>query len=144
MKVKITGCSNVDLWYSNRKGEEFEVEQDPHNDDWWNCLPEDDPIKKSDCEVITTGRKLPNNERLEEILPEDNTPDYYDNTKGSVFKIARDRNWNGYTIDIVRRLERAELKGEFFSDIDKAIVSLELYKKEIGYLFKDQYEKLNK
>ena len=58
------------------------------------------------------------------------TPDHYDNSTGTLYKVAEERGWNSYVFDAVKRLERAEKKGEFESDIDKTIVVLELYKKE--------------
>ena len=57
------------------------------------------------------------------------TPDYYNNSKGSLYKVATERGWNAYLFDIVKRLERAEKKGEFNSDIDKTINLLKMYKK---------------
>lgn len=59
-----------------------------------------------------------------------NTPKHYDNTKGTLYKVADERGWNSYVFDAVKRLERAEKKGEFDSDIDKTINLLLLYKKE--------------
>ena len=72
------------------------------------------------------------------------TPKYYDNSKGTIYKIAQDRNWNAYVFEAVKRLDRAEKKGEFISDIDKTIKVLELYKLEQGHKFQNQIEQLNK
>ena len=72
------------------------------------------------------------------------TPKYYDNSKGTIYKIAQDRNWNAYVFEAVKRLDRAEKKGEFISDIDKTIKVLELYKQEQGHKFQNQIEPLNK
>ena len=72
------------------------------------------------------------------------TPSYYDNSKGTIYKIAQDRNWNAYVFEAVKRLDRAEKKGEFISDIDKTIKVLELYKLEQGHKFQNQIEQLNK
>lgn len=72
------------------------------------------------------------NKRLVEkaIESEIKTPKHYDNAKGTLYKVAEERNWNSYVFDAVKRLERAEKKGEFNSDIDKSIAVLQLYKKE--------------
>ena len=59
-----------------------------------------------------------------------NTPNYYDNTKGSLYKVAQERGWNSYLFDIVKRLERAEKKGEFDKDLDKTINLIKLYRNE--------------
>lgn len=57
-------------------------------------------------------------------------PKHYDNSKGTLYKIATERGWNAYLFDIVKRLERAEKKGQFDEDLDKSIYVIELYKKE--------------
>ena len=59
-----------------------------------------------------------------------NTPNYYDNTNGSLYKVADERGWNSYLFDIVKRLERAEKKGEFDKDLDKTINLIKLYRNE--------------
>ena len=69
---------------------------------------------------------------------------HYDNTNGSLYKIAKERNWNAYVFDIVKRLDRAEKKGEFISDIEKSIKVLELYLNEQKHRFEGQVEPLNK
>ena len=70
--------------------------------------------------------------------------EHYDNTNGSLYKIAKERNWNAYVFDIVKRLDRAEKKGEFISDIEKSIKVLELYLNEQKHRFEGQVEQLNK
>lgn len=60
------------------------------------------------------------------------TPEHYDNSKGTLYQVAKERGWNPYLFDIVKRLERAERKGEFESDCDKSIAVIQLYKKEQG------------
>ena len=72
-----------------------------------------------------------------------NTPSYYDNTHGTIYKVGGQRKWNHYLFDVVKRLERAEKKGEFMSDLDKAIKAIELYRSEAEEHFKTQYEKPN-
>lgn len=58
------------------------------------------------------------------------TPKHYDNSKGTLYKVAQERGWNPYLFDIVKRLERAEKKGEFDSDLDKSINVIKLWKNE--------------
>ena len=70
-------------------------------------------------------------------------PKHYDNSKGTLYKVAEERGWNSYITDVIKRLERAEKKGEFISDIDKSIHVLQLYKQEQGHKFEGQIEKLN-
>jgi hypothetical protein len=57
-------------------------------------------------------------------------PKHYDNSKGTLYKVASERNWNPYLFDIVKRLERAEKKGEFKADLEKSILVINLWLKE--------------
>jgi len=59
-----------------------------------------------------------------------NTPKHYDNTNGSLYKVAQERGWNSYLFDIVKRLERAEKKGEFKQDLEKSINVIKLWQNE--------------
>ena len=65
-----------------------------------------------------------------EYKDELNTPKHYDNTNGSLYKVATERGWNSYLFDIVKRLERAEKKGEFDKDLEKTINLIKLYRNE--------------
>ena len=58
------------------------------------------------------------------------TPKHYDNSKGTLYKVATERNWNPYLFDVVKRLERAEKKGEFKSDLEKSINVIKLWLQE--------------
>jgi hypothetical protein len=57
-------------------------------------------------------------------------PKHYYNSKGTLYKVAQERGWNPYLFDIVKRLERAEKKGEFKTDLEKSILVIELWLKE--------------
>lgn len=96
--------------------------------------------------VDNFGNKLWFNKENEyfEMKEEINTPSHYDNSKGTLYKVATERGWNAYLFEVVKRIERAEKKGEFISDIKKSIHVLELYLKEQGEKFKGQIEPLNK
>lgn len=65
-----------------------------------------------------------------EIENQLNTPNHYDNTKGTLYKVATERGWNSYLFDIVKRLERAEKKGEFKQDLEKSINVIKLWQNE--------------
>lgn len=100
-------------------------------------------------EILSTSTNNPPINKFLDELDKDTkevpgTPSYYDNSKGTIYKIAQDRNWNAYVFEAVKRLDRAEKKGEFISDIDKTIKVLELYKLEQGHKFQNQIEQLNK
>ena len=69
-------------------------------------------------------------EILEEFKTDLNTPKHYDNTNGTLYKVATERGWNSYLFDIVKRLERAEKKGEFAQDLEKSINVIKLWKNE--------------
>jgi hypothetical protein len=58
------------------------------------------------------------------------TPEHYNNKNGTLYKVAAERNWNPYLFDIVKRLERADKKGEFESDLNKSIAVIQLWLKE--------------
>ena len=60
------------------------------------------------------------------------TPKHYDNSKGTLYKVAIERNWNPYLFDVVKRLERAEKKGEFKTDLEKSINVIKLWLQEYG------------
>tara|TARA_R110000824_G_C15114764_1_gene667454 strand:+ start:51 stop:248 length:198 start_codon:yes stop_codon:yes gene_type:complete len=57
-------------------------------------------------------------------------PKHYDNSNGSLYKIALLRGWNPYLFDIVKRLERSEKKGEFTTDLNKSKLVIDLWLKE--------------
>jgi hypothetical protein len=58
-------------------------------------------------------------------------PPYYDNSKGSLYKIASQRNWNPYLFDLVKRLERGGKKDPLDQEIRKSIGVLQLWLKEM-------------
>lgn len=60
------------------------------------------------------------------------TPKHYDNSKGTLYKVATERGWNPYLFDVVKRLERAEKKGEFKTDLEKSINVIKLWLEENG------------
>ena len=75
------------------------------------------------------ANKLKEMTYLDETLE---TPKHYDNSKGTLYKVATERGWNSYLFDIIKRLERAEKKGEFKSDLEKSINVIKLWLKEYG------------
>lgn len=84
---------------------------------------------------ITWNRKVFDfytDDEVKEEVKEDEikTPKHYDNSKGTLYKVAQERGWNSYLFDIVKRLERAEKKGVFKEDLEKSIAVIKLYLKE--------------
>ena len=79
--------------------------------------------KLSEVELMHEGFE-PN--KIEEL----ETPKHYDNSKGTLYKVAEERGWNSYLFDIVKRLERANKKGEFESDLKKSKLVIDLWLKE--------------
>ena len=93
-------------------------------------------VKMTDimCEFVDskTKEKPKFKKRKMNRLVEDqlNTPKHYDNTKGTLYKVAQERGWNSYLFDIVKRLERADKKGEFKQDLEKSINVIKLWLNE--------------
>ena len=56
-----------------------------------------------------------------------NPQPHYDNSKGSLYKIAEDRNWNSYQFDIIKRIDRAMKKGKFKEDLQKTKDLIDLW-----------------
>jgi len=63
-----------------------------------------------------------------------NTQPHYDNTHGSLYKIAEQRGWNSYQFDICKRIDRALKKGQFEEDLKKTKDLIDLWLRE----FKDE------
>lgn len=61
-----------------------------------------------------------------------NPQPHYNNDKGSLYKVAQDRNWNAYLFDIVKRLERGGKKDPLEQEIKKSIDLLNLWLIEHG------------
>ena len=69
-------------------------------------------------------------EEIEKLKEKFEAPKHYDNSKGTLYKVAEERGWNSYLFDIVKRLERANKKGEFESDLNKSKLVIDLWLKE--------------
>lgn len=65
-------------------------------------------------------------------VSEINTPPYYDNSNGSLYKIASHRGWSPYTFDVVKRLDRGGKKDSLKQEIEKSIAVLQLWLKEMA------------
>lgn len=59
------------------------------------------------------------------------TPSHYDNTNGSLYQIAKQRGWDFYQADCVKRLDRAYKKGQFREDLQKTKDLIDLWLKEM-------------
>jgi hypothetical protein len=73
-----------------------------------------------------------------------NTPNHYDNSKGSLYQFAEQQGLNAWEFEIIKRIVRCRKKGEFISDIKKTIDVLNIYLSEQGDKYKGQNEILNK
>src|SRR5690606_21741604 len=60
-----------------------------------------------------------------------NPKPYYDNSKGSLYKVATERGWNAYLFDLVKRLERGGKKDPLKQEIEKSIDVLKIWLNEI-------------
>lgn len=59
-----------------------------------------------------------------------NPQKHYDNTHGSLYKIAEKRGWCSYQFDIVKRIDRALKKGQFEEDLKKTKDLIDLWLRE--------------
>lgn len=60
-----------------------------------------------------------------------NPQPHYDNSKGSLYKVATERNWNAYIFDVVKRLERGGKKDPLKQEIQKSIDVLKIWLDEL-------------
>lgn len=88
-------------------------------------------IQEAYLDQLHQNREKENNKISEAWKDKFVTPDYYNNDKGSLYKIASERNWNAYTFDVIKRLDRGGKKDPLRQEIEKSIVVLELWLKEL-------------
>lgn len=62
-----------------------------------------------------------------------NSPSYYNNENGSLYKFQIDHDLNSYEFDIVKRMVRCRKKGEFKKDLQKTKDLIDLYLNEQGH-----------
>ena len=60
----------------------------------------------------------------------ENTPTYYDNRNGSLYKFAEEQKLNSWEFDILKRVVRCRKKGNFIEDLEKTKILIDLYIKE--------------
>jgi len=60
----------------------------------------------------------------------EDTPKYYDNSKGSIYQFADNHKLNAYEFDIIKRIVRCRKKGLFKEDLEKTKALIDLYLKE--------------
>jgi hypothetical protein len=72
-------------------------------------------------------------EHIEEMQNENIAPEYYDNSKGSIYKFCDDQKLNSWESDIIKRIVRCRKKGEWKSDLEKTKNLINLYLKEYEY-----------
>jgi hypothetical protein len=65
------------------------------------------------------------------LTPQEETPQHYDNTNGSLYLFAKQHELNAYEFDIIKRIVRCRKKGQFRDDLEKSIRVIELYLKEM-------------
>ena len=62
-----------------------------------------------------------------------NTPNYYNNEKGSIYQFCNEQELNSYEFDIIKRVVRCRKKGLFVEDLQKTKNLIDLYLKEFNY-----------
>ena len=55
-------------------------------------------------------------------------PNHYNNENGSLYKIAKQRGWDAYQFDAIKRIDRMYKKGELERDIEKTKTVLDMAK----------------
>ncbi|MCF3107335.1 hypothetical protein LL912_00950 [Niabella sp. CC-SYL272] len=60
-----------------------------------------------------------------------NPQPHYDNSIGSLYKVATERGWNAYIFDCIKRLERGGKKDPLKQEIEKSIDVLKIWLNEI-------------
>ena len=63
-----------------------------------------------------------------EDLP--NIKQYYDNSKGSIYKFCNDQSLNAWEFDLIKRIVRCRKKGQFKEDLEKTKILIDLYLNE--------------
>lgn len=58
-------------------------------------------------------------------------PAHYDNEHGSLYKIAKQRGWDPYQFDAIKRIDRMYKKGELERDIEKTKTVLDMAKAKL-------------
>lgn len=79
------------------------------------------------AEKIISDYENCNDKALERVF---NPQKYYDNTNGSLYKIATDLNLNHWEFDIFKRLVRCRKKEQFKQDLQKIKDTIDIYIKE--------------
>ena len=135
----IDECIEAKEFYKNAKsiklqgGQTFEIPQKHrfHYDNQTNAvyLVHNENSKNGSKGVILLNSEIYQAE-IVEYKDQLNTPKHYDNTKGTLYKVSDERGWNSYLFDIVKRLERADKKGEFKQDLEKSINVIKLWLNE--------------
>src|SRR5690606_1705155 len=106
--------------------EEKSYDEDPYN--WVNNAMKKSVISNKKDEIVQNNEQkdvfyyVPKEERANLFVSSGNTfnpKPYYDNSKGSLYKVATERGWNAYLFDLVKRLERGGKKDPLKQEIEK-------------------------
>lgn len=90
---------------------------------YWDNMHEKEYIEPS---LMLTFK----NEEKEVYKDIKGTPNYYDNSKGSLYMFCENHDVNTYEFDIIKRIIRCRKKGLFLEDLEKTKVLIDLYIKE--------------
>lgn len=119
------GNSDYAVWFDNTNTKDetgFFTATDGDSEDYWKLrnytyLSEQEFIEFMELE-----------ETVKEVF---NPQSHYDNSKGSLYKVATERNWNAYIFDVVKRLERGGKKDPLKQEIEKSIDVLKIWLAEL-------------
>lgn len=109
----------------------IDAELDKEVEGFLNNLGNPPSIQEIKDLAFEAVKKAEREESMFKTEQEHPTPPYYDNSKGSLYKVATERGWNFYLSDIVKRLERGGKKDPLKQEIEKSIAVLQLWLKEL-------------
>lgn len=66
----------------------------------------------------------------QDYIIKSDTPEYYDNSNGSLYLFAEQQKLNSWEFDLIKRIVRCRKKGNFKEDLEKSKALIDLYLKE--------------
>lgn len=128
---------NIKQFIEMIKDEGYKVMYNPiMNKFEYVCKPAYSGIKfNNSTNILSTSTNNPPINKFLSELDKDTkevqgTPNYYDNSKGSLYQFAEHHKLNAWEFDIIKRVVRCREKGNFTEDLEKTKKVIDLYLKE--------------
>lgn len=105
--------------------------------DQWSFSPQTSPTVHIRTLMTSSNKEQSSGPLIKELSIIDteetfNPQPHYDNTNGSLYLIAQQREWNAYQFDIVKRVDRALKKGKLIEDLQKTKDLIDLWISELN------------